>query len=149
MVQMRHVTMKAIWESAGPLSLVSTCTYSSVSAATQGLHKHSKDGICSQSGAHRHMLHLSWWAVTPALLPCHHLEYGWTNLCPKCHVQGGRQVSTQVLLSTGGKRTEGLVLTPLLGMDGSRGQHSPQPLCLSASKRSHLLEYEKVCSALN
>lgn len=136
------------------LSLVSACIYSSVSAATQGLHKLSKDGICSQSGAHRQ------WDAAPQLTG--------SNTCSCCHaiiwnMAGPSSVQNAMPRMAGScllkhcchqeatilcKRTKILVLAPPLDMDGSGGQHPPQ-LCVSATKRSHLLEYANLCSALN
>lgn len=55
--------MKAIWESADPFSLCYQPVFIAVSLfATQGLYKLSKEGICSQLGAHR------WSAATSQLM---------------------------------------------------------------------------------
>ena len=46
--------MKAIWESADPFSVWYQSVFIAASLfATQGLYKLSKEGICSQLGAHR------------------------------------------------------------------------------------------------
>lgn len=95
---------------------------------------------CTSADGQQHLL----------ISPCHHLEYGRSKSCSKCHAQNGRQVSTQALLSAGGNNP--LQENKRSGphpLAGSRGQHPPQPLYLSASKRSHLLVYANLCSALN
>lgn len=142
---MRGVHVKAALESIDAFSLWHQPVFTAVPLfTTQGLHKFSKECICSQLRAHR------WSAATSQLMgsnphSCSNAVI-W-NMAGQGPVQNAipRTVKRSLFkhwhqqkIVTLCKGPRSLVLVPLLGIDGAGGQHHPQPQDPSATPGERL-----------